>query len=289
MCLIMLVGPLLFGCNRDTRTSAPPERPGLFTIDTDLGPVDVLALNGEGGTRDIRFHVVYPDGHHAVRTLHMEVADLPDHPDGTRFIQSIRGDGVERLRITQSVPENAVGLDAVYEIGNERLRLVAFREGDFVRVRADLTRDGTERTWEQVIDRARTEDSGYVSALQASLADFYGQGPLRNNDDLSLYVAVLGSPDWSAYLDLGPLDPEGSGSTVTTERNIHRLCVASAVVGKVSCFVARFTPWALIPCIPATGINIACLVYNVSQLVSSPDPLPPLPRPCTCGCACSGD
>jgi len=68
----------------------------------------------------------------------------------------------------------------------------------------------------------------------------------------------------------------------------YRVCTAANVIGKVTCFAARFTPWAMIGCVPATGISLACLAYNVYQLTGGgqPDPLPP-PNPCTCGCPCN--
>jgi len=44
----------------------------------------------------------------------------------------------------------------------------------------------------------------------------------------------------------------------------------------------------MIGCVPATGISIACLAYNVAQITMEPDPIPD-PRPCDCGCSCGTD
>ena len=282
-CCLILVVPFIAGCTHRTTTSEPEERPGLFTIYTDLGPVDVLAFDQDGGKRSIRLHAVYPDGHHAVRTVHIDVAS--QSADGVGLVESVWGDGAERFRITRNVTEDPAGLDATYTSSDETLRLVAFTEGTQVRFQATLHRDGKDRIWNQTLDPARASEANYVTAMRASFADFYGSGPFRENEDLSLLVAVEESPDWSNYLAEVPLGPEGGQSP--TERNIHRVCTAANVIGKISCFASRFTPWAMIACVPATGISIACLAYNVYQLAGDghPDPLPP--NPCTCGCPCS--
>jgi hypothetical protein len=286
-CILVLVLPLLAGCKHQTNTTAPPERPGLFTIYTDLGPVDVLAFEQEGGHRSVRLHAVYPDGHHAVRTIKVDVAADPSRAEATQVIESVWGEGAERIRVTRNVTENESGLDAVYRSGEETLRLVAVAEGTQVRFQAELNRSGGKRAWEQMLDPGRASNAAYVASVRASFADFYGSGPFRENEDLALLLAVEESPDWSNYLDETPIGLEGGGQS-PTERNIHRVCTAANVIGKVTCFAARFTPWAMIGCVPATGISLACLAYNVYQLTGGgqPDPLPP-PNPCTCGCPCN--
>ncbi|HET9235356.1 MAG TPA: hypothetical protein VFP10_14580, partial [Candidatus Eisenbacteria bacterium] len=267
----------------------PAQRPGLFTLDTDLGPVDVLGFENEGGTRTIRVHAVYPDGHHAVRTLRLDVSEDPSNPDATRFVQSIHADGREAVRIIQSVTEETTGLDAVYEAGGETLRLIAFTEGTGVRFRAELRRGSDLRTWDKLLDPSLAREPQYVRAMQGSFADFYGDGPFRQNEDVALLVAVEESRDWSTYLREVPLGPEHNQTP--TQRNIHRLCTVAGVVGKITCFASKLTPWAMIGCVPATGISIACLAYDIYQLTLDPEPPDPLPEPppCTCGCTCGSD
>lgn len=286
-CLFILVLPLIAGCNHRTTTSEPPPRPGLFTLYTDLGPVDVLAFDQDGERRSVRVHAVYPDGHHAVRTFKIEVGADPARSDATQVIESVWGEGTEHVRVTRTMTEGATGLDAVYASGTEALRLVAFTEGNQVRFQARLTRNGEERSWDNLLDPERASNAAYVTAMRSSFADFYGSGPFRDNEDLALLVAVEESSDWANYLAETPFAPQGGGQS-PTERNIHRVCTAANVIGKVTCFAARFTPWAMIGCVPATGISIACLAYNVYQLSGSghPDPPPP-PSPCGCGCACN--
>jgi hypothetical protein len=277
--------PVIAGCKDETKTTAPSERPGLFTIYTDLGPVDVLAFDQNDGHRSIRLHAVYPDGHHAVRTVKVEVTPDPSRLDQTQVVESVWGEGSEHFRITRNVGENETGLDATYASGNETLRLVAASQGTQVRFQAELIRSGERRTWEQMLDPARASNATYVAAMRASFADFYGSGPFRENEDLALLIAVEESEDWSNYLAETPIGIEGAGGQTQTERNIHRVCTAAGVIGKVTCFAARFTPWAMIGCVPATGISLACLAYNVYQLAGNGHDDPP-PNPCTCGCSC---
>ena len=289
MCLLVLALPLLAGCSGRTTTSEPAQRPGLFTLDTDLGPVDVLGFENDGGTRTIRVHAEYSEGHHAVRTLRLDVAEDPSNPNATRFVQSIEGGG-EPVRITQSVTDETAGLDAVYEAGGETLRLLAATEGSSVRFRAELRRGADVSTWEKLLDPALAREPEYVRVMQASFADFYGNGPFRDNEDVALLIAVEESRDWSDHLREVPLGPEHSQTQ--TQRNIHRLCTVAGVVGKITCFASKFTPWAMFGCVPATGISIACLAYDIYQLTLDPDPLDPLPEPplpCTCGCTCGDD
>jgi hypothetical protein len=279
---------VIAGCNHETRTTEPAEqreRPGLFTLYTNLGAVDVLAFEQQDGHRSVRLHAVYPDGHHAVRTIKVDVIPDPARPDQTQVVESVWNDGSERFRITRNLTENATGLDATYASGHESLRFIASTQGTQVRFQAQLDRSGDTRTWEKTLDPARASNTTYVASVRASFADFYGSGPFRENEDLALLIAVEESDDWGNYLTETPIGIEGGGQT-QTERNIHRVCTAANVIGKVSCFAARFTPWAMIGCIPATGITLTCLAYNVYQLTTSPDPLPP-PPPCTCGCPCN--
>ena len=286
-CLLILTLPVFAGCKHETRTTAPPERPGLFTIYTGLGPVDVLAFDQKDGHRSIRLHAVYPDGHHAVRTVEVDVAPDPSRPDQTRLVESVWSGAAESFRITRNVTENETGLDATYASGDETLRLIAGAEGSQIRFRAELNRQGEKHAWEQMLDPALASNPAYVASTRASFGDFYGSGPFRENEDLALLIAVEESEDWSNYLAEMPIGIEG-GAPSPTERNIHRVCTAANVIGKVTCFAARFTPWAMIGCVPATGISLACLAYNVYQLAGNghPDPLPP-PNPCTCGCPCN--
>ena len=289
MCLLVLALTLLAGCTGRTTTSEPARRPGLFTLDTGLGPVDVLEFENDGGTRTIRVHAVYPDGHHAVRTLRLDVAEDPSNPGATRFVRSIHTQGRETVRIIQNVTEETAGLDAVYEAGGETLRLIATTEGSGMRFRAELRRGAVLSVWDERLDPVLAREPGYVRAMQASFADFYGAGPFRDNQDIALLVAVEESPDWSTYLREVPLGPEHNQTP--TQRNIHRLCTVASTVGKITCFAARFTPWAMFGCVPATGISIACLAYDIYQLTMDPEPPDPLPEPgpCTCGCTCGSD
>ena len=286
---MVLVLPLLAGCSDKTATSEPARRPGLFTLNTDLGPVDVLRFENDGGTRTIRVHVEYPDGRHAVRTLRLDASEDPSNPNATRFVQSIHADGGEAVRIIQNVTEETDRLDAVYEARGETLRLIAMTEGSGVRFRAELRRGATERVWDNLLDPGLAREPEYVRAMQASFAEFYGDGPFRANEDLGLLVAVEESADWSRYLREVPLGPEHNQSP--TQRNIHRVCTAAGVIGKITCFASKFTPWAMFGCVPATGISLACLAYQVYQLTLDPEPPDPLPEPapCTCGCTCGSD
>jgi hypothetical protein len=68
-------------------------------------------------------------------------------------------------------------------------------------------------------------------------------------------------------------------------RRMRRLCTVSAVVGKISCFLARFTPWGWVACVPAEGINIVCLAYNIQQAFLEDDHREP-ETACRCSCGC---
>jgi len=283
-CLLIVLLPLLAGCNHRSTTSEPLPRPGLFTVYTDLGPVDVLAFDQEGSRRSIRVHAVYPDGHHAVRTFKIEIGADPSNVDNTQVTESVWDEGKEEIRVTRNLVEDDGGLDATYASGSETLRLTATTQGSQIRFKAELNRNNTVQTWDQILDPGRATDPAYVNAVRASFASFYGVGPFRENEDLALLVASEESPDWSNYLAEIPFAPLGGQSP--TERNIHRVCTAANVIGKVTCFAARFTPWAMIGCVPATGISLACLAYNVYQVMGNGHDNPP-PNPCTCGCPCT--
>jgi len=276
---LALIPLLLAACAQEVETPRPPEHAGLFTLGTALGPVDVLAFGDDpAGAREVRVHAVLPDGRHAVRTLRLAVEETPATITASRTVYTVYTEGVERVRVTRVEGETGV-FEAVFEAGGERMRMIAGREVDGIRFRVLLDRDGVERTWETRLDPGRGRDAVYAGGVRESLRTFYGEGPLAGNEDLALLVAVLESPDWAEHLVEVPLDP--AGVDPATERRIRQVCVGAAVTSKISCFISRFTPWGMIACVPATGISLACLIYNVAQIATNPDP-----APCACACRC---
>lgn len=270
---ILLVLIVAFGCAEDrTVTTVPAARVDTPVLNTAVGPVDILSMADRTGFREVVLHRVGDDGGHDVRTL--EIRNREVDPSG-RFEVEYRlfNKSVETCRWLQRYEESPAFVETEIHSGGDSLRWGVKKIGDRFGLSLEVTTAGTSRKVYREIDPTRLRDADYLESLKQDFQGLYPKGPLREGEELQLLAGVIQSEDWATYLD--PATDDG------TQERIRRVCVAASATAKIACFAAKFFPWAWVACVPATGISIACLAYQIQQ-----EFLTPAPGGCPCDCIC---
>jgi hypothetical protein len=179
----------------------------------------------------------------------------------------------ETCRWVQRHAEGPLALETEIHSGGDSLRWEVEKIGGRFGVRVEATRSGTSQEAYRLVDPTRLNDADYLEALKQNFQSLYPKGPLRDGADIQLLSAVIQSGDWGSYLKPATDDE-------AAER-MRKVCVAASATAKIACFTARFLPWAWVACVPATGISIACLAYQIQREFLSPDQ-----SGCPCDCVC---
>jgi hypothetical protein len=294
----MAAAGCMLGCAADVDRPANTPLPagegpvGLFVLETDLGPVDVLSFHDdEGGVRTVRVHRITPIGDHETSAIRVVAEPGPaGDEDGVVSYALVRG-GTETCRLTRRISEGSESeVDLAVRAGGDALTVRATRAEGGVLFEVAVTRGGTRTAYSRFLDRRRAAEPGYVEGIRNEIRAFYPDGPLTDPDDLNTLYSVVGSSDWENHLVVA----EGTGGGTPDPGFAHRMrvgCTIAGVSGKLTCFAAKFTAWAWLPCIVAEGVNLACLTYNIKQLIdpdaeTEPPAPPPPPPPCGCPCGC---
>lgn len=269
--LVLGGGLVLGGCSGEDAvpTSPRPARTGIV-LDTNLGPVVLRGVGDDpgDGTRSLHLDATGDDGRTVRRTLWMRTAADPDRHGFYTTTYVFLADGEARLRMSRTVRDGSDAfLEAELEGDGDRLHLRSRPAEGGLGVYVAAVRNGEERALRRTLDPARLSDPSYGAKVSAELEALYPSGPLVDGWDRRLLDAVLGSPTWAEVMGevpaagLGTLDADDE----SVARNIRRLCAVSALAGKLGCMAAQVFPYAWIVCVPATGINLACLALQIFQ------------------------
>jgi hypothetical protein len=167
---LALIPLVLASCSQELEAPKAPERTGLFTLDTALGPVDVLAFRDDpAGSREVRIHAVLPDGGHAVRTIHIALEPAAATGLASRIVQTVEAEGGERLRVLRTAEESG-GFQA-FEIGGERMRLAERRAESF----SGVPRAGRSGAHLGAVAEPRRGRTRPRDGSRESLRAFYGK------------------------------------------------------------------------------------------------------------------
>jgi len=271
--VILSVLIIAAGCAEDREVATGPEF-GFDTpvLNTEVGPVNVISIADRAGFREVVLHHVGDDGGHEVRTLEVRnrEADLPG-----RFEVEYRllDKTEETCRWIQRHEESPAFVETEIHSGGDSVRWGVQEIGGRLGVRVEAITAGTSREAYREIDPTHFKDGDYLKDLKQDFQGLYRGGPLRDGEELQLLAGVIQSDDWAAYLTPATDDD--------TEDRMRRLCVAASATAKISCFAAKFLPWAWVACVPATGISLACLAYQIQREFVNPQP-----GGCSCECVC---
>jgi hypothetical protein len=287
--LFGLAAGSLIGIGCAEQVTRPPAPGSGVVLETDMGPVDLIAFDEDAeGFRHVGVHVVLENGRHVVREISVRGRTV----DGMdEFTAEIAAAGVTTYRsmrridpdvpnrVAARVESGSEGLDVVTEPVPGGIHLVVERRG------AGLA----PRRVDRFLASDRLRDPAYAVAVRAELAALYPSGPLLDHPDRRLLEAVLGSPDWDVLLERGDdgagATGSGAGSIAPTaggDRRIRQVCAVASAVSLISCRIAPFLPPAWFACVPATGIAIACLTYNLVEAFGND-----LEGACPCPCVCN--
>lgn len=285
--VLVLLGSMLIvqGCSENRGSPARPdvtEQVGLFTLQTELGPVDVLSFQDEPeGPRNIKIHHINGEGTHVVRTIQMSQGPSLEFPDGFAYSSAIYDRDRELSRFTQTYfLDPASGFELTLETGGDRMRVKAKPDGEVYRVRYRFESGGIVREIRLELDPGRLDDAFYAREFHRRLLELYPSGTLVEDPDHLLMAAVVASPDWENYLEESPYQVQGSGKDKTKER-IRRFCLIVSATAQVTCFISIFQPVVLGVCVSASLMSAGCTVYEISQIFANDENLS---CPCTCMC-----
>jgi hypothetical protein len=277
------------GCARemDPVPGTHEEPVGRFVLQTAAGPVDVVSLTGDpAGDSFLGLHWVNAAGEHESPTVRFWFTPDPDDPESGTLTYALLRSGIETCRYSRRV-EGSIERAMQIELNGsgESLHLTAVKDATGVRVNLVVDRNGQVTSLERTIDPTRTGDPDYVADVRAEMLALYPQGTLTETDDLRLLMAVMSASDWENHTGIAPAGTIDEA----TEKRIRQVCVTAAIVGKVSCLIARFNPWGWLLCVPAEGINAACLAYGIAQAFQDDDGPDQNPPVCNCACGCDDD
>lgn len=269
--LFVVVGcVLLMGCAErgESPTSAEPAASG-FELQTTLGPVRVLSVtDSSDGVRELQVDAVRGNGTHDVRRIRIQGHELDDRPGFFEFTYSVRDRKEETFRITRVSPEDGAGYVEITQAAEgQELVLRVKAVGGENAISVERAANGVVKRAFHELDPTRLDDAAYVETIARSLERVYRGSPFENNPERDLMMAVVTSSDWNRYLE----EADPATGIDDTEENFIRVCVAAAAVSRVACFAAQLVPWAWVACVPATGISIACLAYEVQAVFLNDD------------------
>jgi hypothetical protein len=262
------------GCAENREVATKPESGfDAPVLNTAVGSVDVLSIADHAGFREVLLHHVGDDGVHRVRTL--EVRNREIDLSGRFEVEYRLLDKMgETCRWVQSHEESPAFVEIEIHSGGDFVRWGIKQIAGGLGVRVEATRAGTSKQAYREVEPTHFKDADYLEDLKQDFRGLYPSGPLRDGPELQLLSGVVQSEDWARYLTPATDDE--------AQERLRKVCVAAAVTAKIACFAAKFLPWAWVACVPASGVSIACLAYQIQREFVNPQP-----GGCSCECVCA--